>query len=172
MDIRYLQYSASLLQITTMPHGLIFMDLMNVSAKSQSPFEASKTCAKIDLFEIDCRTKYDDCVVVYEKRKQLKRLSKDLLVVLLHFTQDCESETRTSGMKILQQYYCSNSKGLYYVLRPQSQGALPSMQKKAAAENGLLLYSTIYSTRNSNVAKKRKLLRCYKKVVAPGNESH
>ena len=56
----------------------------------------------IDLFEIDYKTKYDDCVVVYEKRKQLKRLSKDLLVVLLHFTQDCESETRTSGMKILQ----------------------------------------------------------------------
>ena len=83
-----------------MPHGLIFMDLMNVSAKSQSPFETSKTCAKIDLFEIDYKTKYDDCVVV-EKRK-LKRLSKDLLVVLLHFTQDCESETRTSGMKILQ----------------------------------------------------------------------
>ena len=54
------------------------------------------------LFEIDYKTKYDDCVVVYEKRKQLKRLSKDLLVVLLHFTQDCESETRTSGMKILQ----------------------------------------------------------------------
>ena len=177
MDIRYLQYSASLLQITTMPHGLIFMDLMNVSAKSQSPFERLPKLVpkQTQVFEIDYQTKYDDCVVVYEKRKQLKRLSKDLLVVLLHFTQDCESETRTSGMKILQQYYCSNSKGLYYVLRPQSQGALPSMQKKAAAENGLLLlllYSTIYSTRNSNVAKKRKLLRCYKKVVAPGNESH
>ena len=123
MDIRYLQYSASLLQITTMPHGLIFMDLMNVSAKSRSPFERLPKLVpkQTQVFEIDYKTKYDDCVVV-EKRKQLKRLSKDLLVVLLHFTQDCESETRTSGMKILQQYYCSNSKGLYYVLRPQSQG--------------------------------------------------